>query len=294
MKIIDSFMYFDEDIILDIRLNILNKYVSKFIICESKFNHKGLKKKLNFKLENFSKFKDKIEYIVLENQPKDLNHVKEIDDNETKNSKILQNALKRENLQRNFCQTVLKKNSPEDLVIINDVDEIPNLEKFTYKNKITIFLQKMYYYKLNLEYPNYEWTGSRICKIKHLKSPQWLRNIKTKKYPLWRLDALFSKKKYSNINFVKSGGWHFTNIKKAEQIHHKMSNFLHHLEYEHSGLNIEDLKQMIKEKKIMYDHVADKKDLNKWKPSKSLEKIDISKLPEYINKNMDKFNEWID
>ena len=116
MKIIDSFMYFDEDIILDIRLNILNKYVSKFIICESKFNHKGLKKKLNLKLENFSKFKDKIEYIVLENQPKDLNHVKEIDDNETKNSKILQNALKRENLQRNFCQTVLKKNSPEDLV----------------------------------------------------------------------------------------------------------------------------------------------------------------------------------
>ena len=46
MKIIDSFMYFDEDIILDIRLNILNKYVSKFIICESKFNHKGLKKNL--------------------------------------------------------------------------------------------------------------------------------------------------------------------------------------------------------------------------------------------------------
>ena len=44
MKIIDCFMYYDEDLILDIRLNALNKYVSKFIICEANFNHNGTKK----------------------------------------------------------------------------------------------------------------------------------------------------------------------------------------------------------------------------------------------------------
>ena len=218
MKIIDCFMYFDEDMILDIRLNTLNKYVSKFVICEASYNHKGLKKKLNFKLENFSKFKDKIEYKILDEQPKDLNVINKDDKENEKNSKILQNALKRENFQRNFCFSDLKKFSPEDLIIINDIDEIPNLEKFEYKKKITIFLQKMFYYKFNLEYPDFEWTGSRICKLKHLKSPQWLRNIKTKRYPLWRLDAFLSKKKYFNIGFIKSGGWHFTNIKSVSRL----------------------------------------------------------------------------
>ena len=48
MKIIDSFMFFDENMMLDLRLNVLDKYVSKFIICESKFNHNGQKKELNF------------------------------------------------------------------------------------------------------------------------------------------------------------------------------------------------------------------------------------------------------
>ena len=44
MKIIDCFMYFDEDMLLDIRLNILSKFVSKFVICEANFNHNGKKK----------------------------------------------------------------------------------------------------------------------------------------------------------------------------------------------------------------------------------------------------------
>ncbi len=294
MKIIDCLMYFDEDMILDVRLNTLNKYVSKFVICEANFNHKGLKKSLNFKIENFKKFRDKIEYKILEKQPEDLHIINKNDTEVEKNSKILQNALKRENFQRNFCHEDLKKFSSEDLIIINDIDEIPNLEKFKYKNKITVFLQKMFYYKFNLEYPNYEWTGSRICKLKHLVSPQWLRNIKTKKYPPWRLDALFSKKKYFDVGFVNSGGWHFTNVKSAEQIDYKMRNFLHHLEYEHSGLNISNLKKMILERKIMYDHIADKKDINKWRSSKSLSKVNISTLPNYVKENIDKFRDWID
>ena len=180
--IIDTFMYFDEDMILDIRLNTLNKYVSKFIICESKFNHKGIKKKLNFDIKNFKKFEKKIKYVVLENQPENLHLIKENEKEKIKNSKILDNALMRENYQRNYCSNFLKDFSEDDLILVNDVDEIPNLENFSYKSKITFFVQKMFYYKLNLEYPEFDWMGSRICKIKHLKSPQWLRNIKPKKY----------------------------------------------------------------------------------------------------------------
>ena len=57
---------------------------------------------------------------------------------------------------------------------------------------------------------------------KKLKSPQWLRNIKNKKYPIWRIDTLFSKKKYINIEFVNDGGWHFTNMKSPEEIFSKV------------------------------------------------------------------------
>ena len=292
--IIDTFMYFDEDMILDIRLNTLNEYVSKFIICESRYNHKGVEKKLNFNIKNFKKFENKIKYIVLENLPKNLHEIKENDSEKIKNSKILDNALMRENYQRNYCSNFLKDYSENDLVLINDIDEIPNLEDFKYKCKITFFVQKMFYYKLNLEYPNFDWIGSRICKVKHLKSPQWLRNIKPKKYSFWRPDVLLSSKKYSNVEFIRSGGWHFTNVKTVEQIDHKMRNFLHHLEYEKSGININDLKNLIDQKKIMYNHKADKTDQNKWKNAKSLNKISIINLPNYVKMNSSKFKDWLD
>ena len=60
MNIYDCFMYFDEDLLLDLRLNMLNKYVNKFVITESTFLHSGQRKKLNFDYKNFSKFKNKI------------------------------------------------------------------------------------------------------------------------------------------------------------------------------------------------------------------------------------------
>ena len=287
-------MYFDEDLVLDIRLNTLNNFIHKFIICESKFSHNGQPKKLNFDINNFQKFKDKIEYIVLDHQPNHLLKINSNDNEKVKKSKILDNALLRENYQRNFCLNYLKKFSEEDLVLINDLDEIPNLKDFKYNYKITIFKQKMFYYKLNLEFPNFTWMGSKICKIKDLISPQWLRNVKSKKYPYWRIDTIIDKKKYFDLGFIESGGWHFTNIMSPEKIDFKMRNFLHHLEYEESGLDIEQLKKLISEKKIMYNHSADKKDVNKWSNTRNLEKISISQLPSYIENNITKFGDWID
>jgi len=293
MKIIDCSMYFDEDMMLDVRLNTLDKHVSHFIICEATFNHKGIQKKLNFDINNFSKFKDKITYLVLDVQPKNLRDLSSKDTELIKNSKILDNALLRENYQRNFVLKHLEKFSEEDLIIINDIDEIPNLNNFKYKNKITIFKQKLFYYKFNLLYPNFTWIGSKVCKKKHLVSPQWLRNIKSRKYPLWRLDALFSKKKYYDVGFIENGGWHFTNIKNAEAIDFKMRNFLHHLEYEYSGMKVPDVKKSILEKTIIYNYFADSKETKQNNGGK-LEKLNLNDLPEYISKNTSKFQEWID
>ncbi len=293
MKIIDCFMYFDEDLILDLRLNVLSKFVSKFVICEANFNHNGTKKKLLFDKRKFSKFADKIIYLPLENQPNNLKKINEADSSFLKNTKTLDNALIRENYQRNFLQSGLKDFDENDLIAISDLDEIPNFENFKYENKITFFEQKMFYYKLNLVYPNFIWFGSKICKKKHLISPQWLRNIKSKIYPYWRVDTYFSKKKYCDLGFVKNGGWHFTNIKSPELIDYKMKNFLHHLEYEESGLGVDDVKNKIKQKKVFYDHNADKRK-NKWNADIKLEKIKDYLLPDFINSNKEKFKKWLD
>jgi len=286
-------MYFDEDMVLDLRLNILNQYVKKFIIAESTYTHNGRIKELKFNINNFKNFKNKIEYIVVDKAPDDLQEINNDDDIKVSNSKILGNALKRENFQRNALAQGLEDVLDDDLIIISDVDEIPNLKNLDFNKKINIFDQGMFYYKFNLKQPNLRWFGSRACKKKHLLSPQWLRNIKDKSYPLWRLDVLFSKNKYFNINIIKNGGWHFTSIKSPKDIIHKLSSFLHHLEYEESGVNIETMKKKIENKKVLYDHSLDKKS-NKWNSEISLIKSNDDELPEYLIKNKVKYINWME
>ena len=130
------------------------------------------KKKLNFNINNFSKFKSKIDYIILDKQPDNLKIIHKGDKGKKREHKILDNALIRENFQRNFVHNKLMEFEDNDLILINDLDEIPDLEKFQYKKKITIFQQKMLYFKFNLMYPDILWSGSKICKKKHLVNPQ--------------------------------------------------------------------------------------------------------------------------
>ena len=292
MKIIDCFMYFDEDMLLDLRLNILNDYVDKFIICEAKYNHKGLPKKLNFDIEKFKKFKDKIIYISLEEEPSNLQEIHGIETDHEKNTKILHNSISRDIFQRNFLMTKINEFDENDLILISDLDEIPNLQNLNIK-KINIFCQKMFYYKLNLLYPNFTWYGTKACKKKYLINPQWLRSMRSKKYSFWRIDAYFSNKKYININFIKNGGWHFTNIKTPEDIHFKMLNFAHYLEYEKSKITLDDLKKKINNHEVLYDHSLDKSDQNKWKSGSKLDVLDDSLLPLYVKNNKDKYSEWL-
>ena len=192
-------MFFDEEMLLDLRLNIMNKYVDKFVITEATYMHSGKSKKLIFDINKFSKFRDKIIYIAVDKQPANLEIINENDSNDTKGSKLINNSVKRENFQREMAKDSLDKSADEDIILINDIDEIPNLDEINFNNinnKIIIFKQKIFYYKFNLLYKNLIWYGSRACKKKNFISPQWLRNIKHKKYPFWRLDLIFSKKKY--------------------------------------------------------------------------------------------------
>ena len=152
----------------------------------------------------------------------------------------------------------------------------------------------MFYYKLNLHYPNFYWFGSKACKKKNLISPQWLRNIKSKKYSKFRIDLIFNKKKYNDIFYVLDGGWHFTCIRTPEELEKKLLNFAHHYEFEQSGLKLKDLKKLILEKRIMYDHNLNKENTNKWSGITSLKKISNLELPEYISSNNHKYKKWLD
>ena len=289
-------MFFDEEMLLDLRLNIMDKYVDKFVITEATYMHSGKPKKLIFDINNYSKFKDKIIYIVVDNPPNDILSFDENDSTNKKESKRTLNAAKRELYQIGRVQDGLVDANPEDIIIISDLDEIPNLEKVNFKNinqKLIFFKQKMFYYKLNLFYELVPWYGSKACKKKDFISPQWLRSIKNKKYPLWRLDTFFSKIKYSSIYYVMNGGWHFTNIRKPEDLERKLSNFLHHVDFEQSGLNLEDLKKLIKEKKVMYNHSIDKKK-NKWGEGEKLQAISIDEMPKYIKENFEKYKAWLE
>jgi len=282
--------------ILDIRLNVLDEYVDYFVIVESKYKHNGDIKKKKFDIKEYQKFKDKIIYIYLENEPTNLISTK-IDDEEYRFRSILHNTYLRENYQRNMISDGLSSAGEDDFIIISDIDEIPNLKDINFKkqkNKIFIFKQKMFYYKLNLFYKELTWTGSKACIKKKLKSPQWLRNIKSKKYKLWRLDALFSNMKYINIKFVNNGGWHFTNMKSPEEIFDKLNSFLHNVDFKLSGLTLSDIKKMVNEKKILYEHFADQKKMNRWDSKVVLSPLNISSLPDYISSNKEKFKNWIE
>jgi len=295
MKIYDCFMYFDEELILDLRLNILDKFVDYFVIVESIFTHKGEKRDLKFNINKFKKFENKIVYLVYDQEPSQIKKIVSKDTEDEKSRKYIMNALFRENAQRNFINGALNDLDNEDVILVSDVDEIPNLKGINFKekkSKIILFKQDMLYYKFNLKLPNLDWTGTKACKKKYFKSAQWLRNVKDRKYPFYRVDTYFSEKKYINCEFVDNGGWHFTNIKTAKQIKQKLESYLHHIEFDKNPLSVEDIDKIIQDKIAIYDLSVDQRK-NKIRGNK-LENYPLHKLPEYLQDNLNDYKVWID
>ena len=229
MKLFDCCMYFDEDLVLDLRLNVLNNYVDKFIIAESTKDHTGKDKKLNFNINNFSKFKDKINYIIVDDLPVNIKFFK-------KNWPV---HHLRDQHQRNALSRGLVNCMEEDLVMISDIDEIPNPEKikeFKNENKYGCFLQRNFQTKINLlNITDKYWMGTKIIQKKYLKSPQWLRNIKTTKPAFWK----FYKPRQPQL--IYEGGWHFSFLKEPKEISKKIQSYSHS---EYNKTNFTDVKKI--------------------------------------------------
>ena len=241
MKIFDCFMYFDEDLLLEIRLDTLFDYVDKFIIVEANIDHAGNKREPQFNIKKFLKYKNKINYILFKELPVHNNFYK----------KNWGPSWRRENMQRNALQIGYKDCDPDDLIMISDLDEIPNPEKiknFTESNKYGCFVQKNFLYKmnlLNLDEP--KWYGTRICKKRYLKSPQWLREVKATKRPFYK----FYKPQFDI--FIDNGGWHFSSMKSAENIYKKLNSFAEQQYNNEKFKNISVIEKKLKDRVDLFD-----------------------------------------
>lgn len=296
MKIFDCTTYYDEELIIDLRFNILNEYVDKFIVCEAKFSHAGKEKKLNFDINNYPKFKDKIIYVVVEKEPANLVY----DDNLKKielTENVRTNSIKRIAYQRNkLFDAVNKVSDLNDYIFYSDNDEIPNLELFNpkkNKKKIIIFEQKLFYYKFNLLCDRINWYGTRAIKKRDLIDFEWLRQIKPKKYPFFRLDTFFRNDKFINLEIIPNGGWHFTRVISPEKIHQKELDTEHHDEYKESKKNPEKIKDLISRRVIDHDHLADSRE-NKFGKEFPLKQVGLVDLPKYIQRNKDYYDNFLD
>jgi len=289
MKIIDTTTYFEEDLMMDLRFNILDPYVDKFIICESTFTHSGNKKDISFDKKKYSRFKDKIIHLILENEPDNLIKKDHLNTVEKR-----QNSILRIKEQRNFIANALTEFSENDLVIHSDNDEIPNLENIDFRTinkRFIIFNQKLFYYKLDLTVPEINWFGSKACKLKYFKDVDNLRNIKNKKYSFFRFDTYFSNIKKISVEIINNGGWHFSNLKSAKQLEKKYLNDENHAEYELKKNSYQKIKENIERKVVPYNYKVDKNSNQRFNETK-LDSVNLNYLPKYIKDNVEKYKEW--
>ena len=259
MNIFDCFIYNNEEMILDLRLSYLNKYVKKFIIVESKYTHQGNLKKNFLDLNDFKKYKDKIDYNLIDKFPENLSN------------------WGRENYQRNFLMNSIKDLNENDYIMISDLDEIPNLRNLNsiVKSKFTAFQQTNYSFKFNLKNITFPiWYGTKLCKKKYLKSPQWLRDQKVKKYSFLK----FYKIKW---NIIQNGGWHFSYIMNPNEISEKIKSF------SHAEYNLDKYTNI----KTIEDKLS--KGLDLFNRNQSYQKVELdSSFPKSFFENKNKFVKW--
>ena len=264
-KIFDCITFFDNNFMFNFRYNILKNYVDYFIVCESKYNHKGLIKNKNFVWkENFDK--KKIKYFFLE-EPFPENN----------------DPWKNQAIQREFLLECTNFADKDDYIFFSDPDEIPDpnlLINFKLKKKYGIFFQQCFTYKFNLFNPHETpWEGTRVAKKKDLNSIDFMRQkIKTKnlKYSFLRFD------KERNIEIFEKGGWHFNNLMSPENISLKLKTFAHTEFSSNEFSSVEVIKDKIKKKTDLFNRG------HRYK-----HKILDNTFPEYLIKNTQIYKEWI-
>jgi beta-1,4-mannosyl-glycoprotein beta-1,4-N-acetylglucosaminyltransferase len=236
LKIIDCFIFYNELELLTYRLNVLNPLVDYFVIVESTHTFTGKEKKLYYN-ENknlFENFKEKIIHIVVDDLPYKYPNVNFDNREQWKNEYFQRNAISRgiDNIQL----------SNDDLIIVSDLDEIPdpstldNIKKGDIKVHINAFEMDMYYYNLNTKF-NDKWYYSKIMSYKIYKE----NGIKCNDCRTF------------NVEIIKQSGWHLSYFGDSNFIKNKIIHFSHQELNTDNFTNISKIEERVKKSGDLYD-----------------------------------------
>ena len=275
MKIYDCFTFFTELDLLEIGLNILDSVVDKFVLVEMAYNHMKESKPFYYEenKERYKKFEDKIIHIKVTDLPEPIP------------SKLCDNGNKwqLENYQRDCIMRGLKDAADDDVVMISDLDEIPNPEMIkNYKDGIQVFHQAMMYYFLNnINIVDSVWkNGTRIGHFSDLKNPnQDLRDECCYEYSKKGMPTYF---RFCKGTVVENAGWHFSYCGGIDAIIRKRNSIAEQNFNTKKNMQPEQIKRKIYSGRDILDR----------KYYYKIVKIDDF-FPEYIRNNQDKYNHLI-
>ncbi len=231
MKIYDTFQFFNELDLLEIRLELLYDTVDYFVICESKKTHSGKEKKLHYleNISNFEKYKEKIIYIDID-FPDDIYQIKKYGEPLTKKELTYNKIIDifnsedgewkknpnwcREQLQREFIKLGLLGANENDIIMISDLDEIPDPQKIKWLDFSTdakyCLLQDCHYYYIN-NICSTNWYGNAIVSYQYTKEKS-LSSIRTER---------------TTYQKIFNGGWHLSFMGGEERIKEKIEGYAH-------------------------------------------------------------------
>jgi beta-1,4-mannosyl-glycoprotein beta-1,4-N-acetylglucosaminyltransferase len=296
MKVYDSFLFFNELDLLEIRLNLLAPVVDFFIISESNLTFSGKTKPYYFleNIERFSKFKSKIIHQKIEDNPSNFHHLElrkgDLGPKDLAYNKIIgwinsaTNFPKdvphwgRDFYQRECLHLAYSGLDNDDLIVFSDVDEIPNPE--TLKNvlkkfpsfKIYTLRQAEFNFYLNA-YKKGDWRGPRVAEYRTLKN-QSLNKIRT---------ILEGDQTIVPAIDVDNGGWHFTSLGDAEKVIQKIES------WGHQEYNTEEIKLKVAE------NIRAGKDAfeREGEPPLRMVKIDERIFPKWLVDNQETYQRHI-
>jgi beta-1,4-mannosyl-glycoprotein beta-1,4-N-acetylglucosaminyltransferase len=274
-KIYDCFCYFNEDMLLELRLEMLWDYVDYFVISEAVYSQVGRPKQLNFNPEKFAKYREKIRYLVVDHLPPGE-----------------PGFWKNENYQRNFLINGLYDAGPDDLIIVSDLDEIPRAEsirQFDPKRYLRGDLhQYCYAYFLNnrlLDGMGFaDWVGTKITTFGNLmgffgdvnavrsyKSAGMLRSFKRTWFRNFR------------VQHIENGGWHFSWVMEPARILLKMESIAEQQFVKDEFKNLQFIESRIRTGRDVLDRPL------RYQP----QKIDEIQFPLILVKDREKYADWL-
>ena len=274
-RIYDCFCYFNEDAILELRLETLWDHVDYFVVSEAVYTQVGTPKPLNFDPERFAKYRDKIRYLVVDHFPPGE-----------------QGAWKNENYQRNFVINGLFDARPDDWILVSDLDEIPRPETIASFNPQRYrrgdFQQRAYAYFLNNLFMDGDqpavWPGSKVTTFRYLQ--EFFGNATAVRS--YKSSGIFRSLRRSffrkfQVQRIDEGGWHFTWMLKPEKIVLKMESIAEQ----------EFVREEFKNHAYIESRIRSGRDVLNDTSVYRAQAVELPQFPVHLVENRQKYAEWL-